>query len=173
MKRAFPSLDPQEALHAAIFIEERNAQLYQRFAEMFMEFHDGESLEIASVFWEMALEEKRHSSLLQHKYTERYGHAACSVTEDDLQELIEVPRLDDGDLFQPITNDDTAPRERAIHVAIKAELSAQRYYSSLVGTTKEEALRSLYRELAEMEDGHIGFLERKLKPHSTNSYGPI
>ena len=40
MKRAFPSLDPQEALHAAIFIEERNAQLYQRFAEMFMEFHD-------------------------------------------------------------------------------------------------------------------------------------
>ena len=57
-------------------------------------------------------------------------------------------------------------------MAIKAELSAQRYYSSLVGTTKEEALRSLYRELAEMEDGHIGFLERKLKPHSTNSYGP-
>jgi len=174
MKRAFTSLDPQEALHAAIFIEERNAQLYQRFAEMFMEFHDGESLEIASVFWEMSLEEKRHSSLLQHKYTERYGNAACAVTEDDLQELIEVPRLENGNVFDPPSgDDDLAPRERAIHVALKAEQSAQRYYSSLVGSTKEDALRNLYRELADMEDGHIGFLERKLKPHSANSFGPI
>ena len=62
MKRSFASLDPQEALHVAIFIEERNAELYHRFAEMFVEFRDSESLEIASVFWEMAAEEKNHSS---------------------------------------------------------------------------------------------------------------
>ena len=29
MKREFTSLTPQEALHVAIFIEERNAELYQ------------------------------------------------------------------------------------------------------------------------------------------------
>ena len=49
-------------MHVAIFIEERNAELYHRFAEMFVEFRDRESLEIASVFWEMAVEEKNHSS---------------------------------------------------------------------------------------------------------------
>jgi len=33
MKREFTSLSPQEALHVAVFIEERNAALYHRFAE--------------------------------------------------------------------------------------------------------------------------------------------
>jgi len=58
MKRQFTSLTPQEALHVAIFIEERNSELYHRFAEMFVEFRDVESLEIASVFWDMAAEER-------------------------------------------------------------------------------------------------------------------
>ena len=47
MKRSFASLNPQEALHVAIFIEERNAELYHQFADMFIEFADSESLEIA------------------------------------------------------------------------------------------------------------------------------
>jgi rubrerythrin len=68
MTRTFASLNPQEALHVAIFIEEGNAGICQRFAEMFTEFRDPESLEIASVFWDMAVEEKRHSTVLQEKY---------------------------------------------------------------------------------------------------------
>ncbi len=99
MRRSFSSLDPQEALHVAIFIEERNAELYHRFAEMFVEFRDSESLEIASVFWEMAAEEKQHSSLLQGKYMEEYGSSRCALTEEDLVEWIEVPKLEDGDVF--------------------------------------------------------------------------
>src|SRR5271166_6406687 len=101
MRRSFPSLDPQEALHVAIFIEERNAELYHRFAEMFVEFRDSESLEIASVFWEMAGEEKDHSSLLQARYMEEFGSSRCALTEEDLIEWIEVPKLEDGDLFAP------------------------------------------------------------------------
>jgi len=73
MTRAFASLSPQEALHVAIFIEERNADIYQWFAEMFNEFRDAESLEIASVFWDMSVEEKRHSTLLQGRYQELFG----------------------------------------------------------------------------------------------------
>ena len=57
MKRSFISLTPQEALHVAVFIEERNAEVYHRFAEMFVEFRDVQSLEIASVFWDMAAED--------------------------------------------------------------------------------------------------------------------
>ena len=48
MKRDFASLSAQEALHVAIFIEERNAEIYHQFAEMFAEFRDPESLEIAA-----------------------------------------------------------------------------------------------------------------------------
>src|SRR6516164_3802072 len=118
MRRSFASLNPQEALHVAIFIEERNAGIYHRFAEMFTEFRDPDSLEIASVFWDMAVEEKRHSTVLQEKYQERYGNASCALTEEDLQDMIEVPRLDDGDVFADSATANDSPRERAVKVAL-------------------------------------------------------
>ncbi len=59
-------------------------------------------------------------------------------------------------------------RERALQVALQAELAAQSYYSGLVQNTKEGPLRRLYRELAEMEDGHVAYIQRKLVPHPTN-----
>ena len=169
MKRSFASLNPQEALHVAIFIEERNAELYHRFAEMFVEFRDSESLEIAGVFWEMAGEEKNHSSLLQGKYMEEYGSSRCALTEEDLIEWIEVPKLEDGDVFAATREGRTTNvRERALQVALKAELAAKRYYADLVQNTVEGPLRRLYGELAEMEDGHVAYIQRKLVPHPTN-----
>ena len=146
MPRAFASLNPQEALHVAIFIEERNAGIYHRFAEMFTEFRDSESLEIASVFWDMAVEEKRHSSLLQEKYQERYGNASCSLTEEDLQEMIEVPRLDDADVFAADPATQTSARERALQVALAAETSAHDFYNKLVEHTDDGPLRRLYTD---------------------------
>jgi rubrerythrin len=127
MKRSFPSLNPQEALHVAIFIEERNAELYHRFAEMFVEFRDAESLEIASVFWEMAVEEKNHSSILQGKYMEEYGASRCALTEEDLVEWIEVPKLEDGDVFAAIGEGRTTNvRDCALQVALQAEVTIPR-----------------------------------------------
>ena len=161
MKRSFAELNAQEALHVAIFIEERNAEIYQRFAEMFTEFRDAESTQIAGVFWEMAVEERRHSTLLQSTYTERYGATDCAASEEDLVELLEVPRLEDSDIFSP---DDgvSCPRTRALQVALDAELSAHRYYLKLMENTQEAPLRRLYGELAQMEDGHVAYLERKI-----------
>ena len=73
MKPNFASLTAQEALHVAIFIEERNATIYREFSEMFAEFRDPESLEIAAAFWEMSNEERRHGTTLQKRYFERHG----------------------------------------------------------------------------------------------------
>lgn len=165
MKRAFTSLTPQEALHIAILIEERNAELYHRFAEMFVEFRDTESLEVASVFWEMAVEEHHHSSLLQSKYLELYGNSRCGLTEEDLAELIEVPRLNHSDIF--VTGNDACGldvRERALRVALNAEQSAHAYYKALLQNTPKGPLRQLYLELSQMEDNHAACLERKLVP---------
>ena len=171
MRRTFASLNPQEALHVAIFIEERNAGIYHRFAEMFTEFRDPDSLEIASVFWDMAVEEKRHSTVLQEKYQERYGNASCALTEEDLQDMIEVPRLDDGDVFADSATANDSPRERAMRVALAAEQGAQNYYSRLAERTRDTHLRRLYNELATMEDGHVAYLENVLSASASEDKG--
>lgn len=162
MTRVFSSLSPQEALRVAVFIEERNADIYQRFAEMFTEFRDPDSLEIANVFWDMSVEEKRHSILLQGKYRERYEDASCSLTEEDVRELIEVPKLESGEVFEAVEAVMAGPRQRAIRVALDAEKSAQNFYAQLVKNTEEGELRHLYSELAAMEDGHVRYLQGML-----------
>lgn len=175
MKRSFTTLTPQEALHVAVFIEERNAEFYHRFAEMFVEFRDLESLEIAGVFWDMAVEEHHHSSLLQERYTERYGNRACAMTEEDLQELIEVPHLEDGDVFGATQDlNGPTPRERALHVALAAEHNARRFYSITAENAFDPVLRKFYRELSDFEGDHVAFLEKKLAetPAQKNGSNP-
>jgi rubrerythrin len=169
MQRAFSTLNPQEALHVAIFIEERNAGIYHRFAEMFTEFHDAESLEIASVFWDMAVEEKRHSGILQGKYQERFGNASCAMTEEDLQEMIEVPRLEEADVFGADPTTQNGAREKALQVALAAETGAHDFYTKLVEHTEDGPLRRLYTELSIMEDGHVVYLQRMLTTSSMGS----
>ncbi len=163
MKREFTSLTPQEALHVAIFIEERNAEIYLQFADLFAEFKDPESLEIAQIFAEMAEEERHHGTELQARYFERYGTRACAITEDDISDFIEVPRLENGDIFA-ITRSrvSPAPAQKALEVALAAEKSALRYYSRLVELTSDPELRAFYFELSTFEGEHTSILERKL-----------
>jgi rubrerythrin len=165
MKRSFASLTPQQALNVAISIEQRNAEIYHRFAEMFTEFGDEVSLEIGAIFWEMAIEERAHQSLLEQKYVEQYGGSSSTLTEDDLVELIEVPRLEQGDVFGAGSDAVTA-RERALQVALSAELSAQGFYTKLAEQTPTGPLRQIYCDLAQMEDEHVAYLEAKLS-HNT------
>lgn len=162
MKRPFRSLSMQEGLHVAVFIEERNAAIYQQFAELFAEFRDPESLEIAGVFWDMASEERHHGTQLLERYFERFGTRSCTITEDEISDFIEVPRLDNGDLFA-ITRAKIAqpPRHMALDVAIQAEKSAMRYYARLIEETPDDELREFYQELAEFEGDHLAFLVRK------------
>jgi rubrerythrin len=163
MKREFASLTAQEALHVAIFIEERNAEIYTQFAELFAEFKDTESLQIAHIFWEMADEERHHGTLLQERYFERYGTRHCIVTEESIRDLIEVPRLNSGELFA-IVRSKTAhsPKYKALEIALSAEESAHRFYSRLIPRTNDEALKKIYTELAEFEDGHSKFLRDRI-----------
>ncbi len=169
MKRPFSSLSAQEALHVAIFIEERNAALYHRFAEMFVEFRDVESLQIAGVFWDMAVEENHHSTKLLELYTQRFGTSACAVTEEDIAEMIEIPRLEDGNVLGGDPRDATSARERALQVALAAEQSARTFYAGLVEHTVDSKLRSFYKELAEFETDHVEFLERKVSQTATGN----
>lgn len=163
MKREFSSLTPQEALHVAIFIEERNAELYGQFAEMFAELKDPDSLEIAQVFWDMSTEERGHGTRLQELYFDRYGTQACVVTEEDIREMIEVPRLENSDIFALArAKGAVSPRKAALQIALESEQTAMRYYGQLVDKTRDRDLRQTYAELANFEADHTQFLERKL-----------
>jgi erythrin-vacuolar iron transport family protein len=165
MPRSFASLTPPEALQAAISIEQRNAEVYHRFAEMFTEFGDEESLEIASVFWEMAVEEQGHRSLLEDKYKQAYGALSGTLNENELNELVEVPKLDLADIFAGTLT----ARERALQIALQAEVSAQEFYEKLVEQTANGPLRQVFKDLARMEDGHVAYLESKLVGNSSLS----
>jgi rubrerythrin len=161
MKRSFQSLSPQEALHVAVFIEERNSQIYHHFAEMFVSFQDFASLEIAGVLWDMAVEERHHGSLLQERYTAKFGQAACSLTEADILEIIELPRLEDREIFDANAAAATA-HLRALKVALSAENQARDFYAELAQNAGDPDLRSLYLELSSFEADHVEFLEHRL-----------
>lgn len=161
MKRSFQSLSAQEALHVAVFIEERNSEIYHHFAEMFASFQDFASLEIAGVLWEMAVEERHHSSLLQERYTALYGQASCMLTEADILEIIELPQLQDHDIFDSNAAKSTA-HIRALNVALSAENQARDFYAELAQNAGEPGLRALYVELSGFEAEHVEFLERRL-----------
>ena len=161
MKRSFQSLSPLEGLHVAIFIEERNAGIYHRFAEMFASFQDFASLEIAGVLWDMAAEERNHSSLLQRFYTAKYGQASCALTDTDILESIELPQLNDEAIFSSTAEAATA-HQRALVVALKAENQAHRFYSELAETAGDPELRALYIELCSFEADHVALLEARI-----------
>jgi len=164
MPRNFSSLTPSEVLQAAISIEQRNADIYHRFAEMFTEFADEESLEIASVFWEMAVEERGHRALLEEKYVRAYGPLSGTFTEHELCELVEVPKLETADIFG--SSSEASARERALLVAVQAEISAQHFYAELAERTPKGPLKHIFEELALMEDDHVTILESKLQSDS-------
>jgi rubrerythrin len=158
MKREFASLSPNEALEVAIFIEERNARIYERFAKLFADFIDDEAQRVAATFREMAEEERRHRRELERRYVERYGIRLSAPTDEDVIDAIELPELNDEDVFDP----GSFTRARALQVALAAEHNARCYYARLSELTHDPQLRQLYQELAEFEQDHEDFLRQKL-----------
>lgn len=163
MKREYSSLSPQEALHLAISVEERNGGLYRQFADLFRSFGDRDSVEMAEVFLGLADEEGHHEFLLQQRYMARYGDDCCNLTEEDIRPLIELPRLADGSIFAIArAGAATIPETHALEVALAAELSARRFYAQMLQYTEDPELRGLYHELGEFEDAHVAMLSRRM-----------
>ncbi len=82
-----------------------------------------------------------------------------TITDADITDLIEVPQLDDGELF--IIG--RIRSQKALEVALAAEQQAHSYYSRLSERTEEPHLRALYTEFAQLERDHEEFIEQKLK----------
>jgi rubrerythrin len=163
-KRDFASLTTQEALRVAMFIEARNARIYEQFAELFGSFQDADSRTIADVFSEMAEEEYMHGTVLQERYTERFGDAACPITADEVEDLVELPHVPDGNIFAIArAGASTVPSTQGLAIALAAEEGALRFYRRLAELTEEPELATFYAELAHFEAEHVGDLRRKME----------
>jgi hypothetical protein len=111
----------------------------------------------------MGEEERRHGTMLQERYFDRYGTQSCAVTEEDIREMIEVPKIDNGELFAITRARISArPADKALQIALDAELAAQRFYRRVKEQTSDPDLKKLYSELADFEDNHTEFLQKKL-----------
>ena len=111
----------------------------------------------------MANEERAHGTLLQKRYFDRYETRPCAVTEEDIRDLIEVPKLDNGEIFTiSRLKVGRSPRQMALEIAIVAEQNASRFYTRLCETTTEPELHTLYKELPAFENNHSDWLEKEV-----------
>jgi rubrerythrin len=171
MKRAFTSLSPREALRIAIVIEERNAQIYQRLAEMFGKSCP-ESPQIPSAFHDLANMERKHGMLLTKSYGERFGAVRTNLTEDDIWDFIETPRLAVADILTAVeAGDARGARRMALQMALGAEEDAVNYYARVAETTLDPELKALCEEFVAFEQEHTSWVEKELGQPDTGS-GP-
>jgi rubrerythrin len=164
MKRHFTSLNTQEALRVAIFVEERNARIYRQFAELFGGFPDVDSREIAAVFAEMAAEEVSHGAQLENRYRQHFGQAPCEITAEEVEDLVELPHFPDGNIFAiSRAGVSAAPRMQGLAIALAAEEGAVRFYERLAEIAEEPEFGEFYADLARFEAEHVAELRRKMK----------
>jgi rubrerythrin len=162
VKRDFALLTPREALGFAIVIEERNTQLYHRLGEMFSKFCP-DSSQIVSAFYDLANLERQHGILLASRYCERFGAVHADITEEDIRNLIEVPRLRVGDILTAAEAGDVfSARRMAFEMALATERNTVNYYVRLVETTADPELKALYQEFVAFEEEHADWVEQAI-----------
>lgn len=155
MSRSFESLSPLEVLALAVNVEQANARRFRAFADVFQ----GYDAAVAARFQELAVEEDEHESLLTAQFRKRFGDVIPVVEEVEVEGVIESVDVDDAEHLIFASLEPT----RVYELALRAERGAQEFYKRAMAESTDEALSTLYRELAEMEDDHAAWLETKLR----------
>ncbi len=148
---ATPANVGHAALLRAIRIEARNAGIYDSLTHLFQSYDDS----VATIFREMASEERQHGAELERRYRERFGSLSPGK---EPKEVIEAPDLDDPEamIF------DSMDVEQALELGLRAEENAREFYRREVARTSDPELQKMYRELGEFEETHVRLLQEKL-----------
>jgi rubrerythrin len=153
--RAFESLSPREVLALAIQVERANTRRFQAFADVFR----GYDAAVTSRFEELAREETEHETILARRFRQRFGEEIPVLEEAEVAGVIESTDLDDAEhlifgSLEPV---------RVYELALRAEQGARAFYERALSAAPDGTLASLYRELAEAEEGHEAWIEEKLQ----------
>jgi rubrerythrin len=154
MTRPFESLSPKEVLALAIHVERANAERFRSFAYVFRQYDEG----VADRFEELAKEEEQHEAMLVERFRVRFGKEIPQVREVDVKGVIESVDMDES---EHLIFDSLQPR-RVYELAHAAEVGALSFYRDAAKLSGDPELAALYRELAEEEEGHASWLEKKL-----------
>ncbi len=149
---ARPSDAARSSLLRAIRIESRNSVIYDSLAQLFSGYDES----VTAAFSELAEEERLHGAELERRYRDRFGPLP-SATEEP-KEVIEAPDLEDPEalIFDSMTID------QALQAGLRAEEAAREFYQEEVTRVADPELQTMYRELAEFEEGHVRLLKERL-----------
>ena len=141
MKR-FSDLSEQEILALAISNEDEDSRIYRGFAEGLREAYPAS----AKVFDEMADEEMRHRTMLLDMHRSKFGTYLPLIRRQDVKGFIQhsTPLW----LNRPLGLDEVRK------FAGRMEYEAERFYRKAAVKAKDEGIRTLLLELADIESGH-------------------
>lgn len=154
MTRKLEELSPKEILAVAISVEQNNQKTLRNFSEMF----EGYDEEVSKNFEEMAKEEASHEEFLNQKFKKMFKGPVPAMTPHDVEEVIEAIDLDDSEFLIF----DSLKARQVYQLAWETEKKAREFYEKASKTVKDHVLKNLFKELAEMEKEHAGWLDQKL-----------
>lgn len=138
------AIDPVENVIAAAIGREQEA--YRFYEDVAKKATDPN---VRDIFKKLAKEERDHERLLWQSKGDATMNLKFTAPEDlQLAEVVDMPEL----------NADMKPAE-AIQWAMKKEYQSAEFYRRLAKSCSDEAVRSAYENLANMELGHKHILE--------------
>ena len=153
--RPFEELSPPQVMALAIDIERSNARRFRAFAEAF----GGYDEQVTKRLIELAEEEDAHELTLVQLFQQQFGDSIPSIEEDDVDVVIEAFDLVDSE--QQIF--DSMKLSLVYELALRAENLARNFYLRAAAACEESKLVEVYKQLAAMEDEHVGWFEEKIK----------
>ena len=158
MARKINELTPKEVLALAIHLEQSNANRLRQFARS-LDGHDETS---ARQFQELAEEEDHHEEWLTEKFKRRFTGPIPSIEELEVPELMDAVEWDASE--NKILED--LKGKNVFQLALDLENRATKFYQEAETVEADKFLALLFRQLADMEQEHVRWLELKIQEHN-------
>jgi len=139
--KSFSSLSEREVLAVAISSEEEDSRIYMTFAEDLKDRYP----DTATVFEQMAEEERGHRHRLLEMYESRFGKNLPPIRREDVSGLLRR---------RPIWLTKNLPLDTIRKEVETMEHQAGQFYSRAAEQAQDVDVRRLLGDLAEEEKGH-------------------
>lgn len=143
VKIDFSALDLMDALDLAVLIEAEARDRYNLFAE---QIGQRDSVDAASVFASMAINEAKHGDQLAERRQQLFGAKPVRVSQSALFD-VEAP-----DVGAPRWNMSTL---KAFQLALASEEKAYWFYNEALQHVRDASVRELFTELRDEETEHV------------------
>jgi erythrin-vacuolar iron transport family protein len=139
--KRFADLSEREIVALAISNEEEDNRIYRSIADRLR----GAYPDSAAIYDKMAEEEVAHHGILLALYRNKFGDCLPLIRRQDVMGFVDRPA---------IWLKETLSTEAARNFVEEMEYEAARFYRRAVETAQDEAVRRVFKQLADAEDKH-------------------